>query len=139
MRNYAPTKASREDFLPRNAFLSAKFFALRYPDWKEELAALRYSGTKAIRYTGMPHGTDVGNPVEAIGIKIDALRRKMGMVEQAAIDTSPDLCQWILKGATEDYTADELQGLGMPASNSTYYRLRRRFYSILSNEIDRHF
>ncbi len=57
----------------------------------------------------------------------------MDMVEQTAIETDGDLCNYILLAVTEGISYDGLKmRFNIPCSKDAYYELYRRFFWLLS-------
>jgi hypothetical protein len=124
--------------LDKHEFNIAYHHALMYQSWLSEYNALADPST-GLRYD-KEHVQ--GNPLDTTeknGMRRAELRERMKVVEQAAIETDPELYQYILMGVTfEDMTFDMLQARHhIPCARNTYYERRRRFYWILWQRIEK--
>lgn len=122
-------------WLSRRRYLSLYHFCLQYQEWKDEYATL--DGKKAINMDGMPHGSSVGSPTEALGVRRAELSGLIKMIEDTAHETDPMLAKYILRGVTDEnatYTYLQMM-MDMPCSRNTYYQRKRRFYWLLSKKI----
>lgn len=126
--------------LSRHKFMMVYHYAMQYQEWHDRLRALTDSvGT--IVSDGQPHGNAVGNPTESLGMKRAELDEKIKSVEDAAREATQD-CGWmysfLLRGVTDsDVTYDYLRTvMGLPCGKNTYYEHRRKFYYILSQNLN---
>jgi len=123
--------------LSKEQFLSAKYFALRYNEWRMEYDAL-HDTARAITYSDMPKGSLLTeSPVEEAAIRCEGVLRKIKLIEQTASEAGGDLHQYLLKAVTnEGITYNALRTLNeIPCSHNTYYKIRRRFYYLLAQKI----
>ena len=125
--------------LDKHEFNIAYHHALMYQSWLSEYNALADPST-GLRYDkDFIQNANLPDLTEKNGIRRAELRKKMEVVEQAAIETDPDLYQYILMGVTfEDMTFDILQTKHkIPCARNTYYDRRRRFYWLLWQRIEK--
>ena len=122
-------------WISKHRFYELYHFCLQYQEWKDEYATL--DGKKAINMDGMPHGSGVGSPTEALGIQRAELSAKINLVESAAHETDPALEKYIIKGVTdENATFTYLKMImGIECSDFTYYARRRKFFWILDKKL----
>lgn len=79
----------------------------------------------------MPHGKGgTSDPVSTMASRRDKLLRDVDMIERAAHIAGGDLYPWLLKCVTTRVKVETLV-TECPASESTIYRMRRRFFFIL--------
>lgn len=121
-------------WISKHRFYELSHYCMQYNEWKDEYRTLESQMIKGIDYDGMPHGTDVGNPTESIGIRMAELRDKIETVESVAEETDPVLAKYILKAVTnEDVTFNYLkQFMDMPCEKDMYYDRRRKFYWLMN-------
>lgn len=106
-----------------------------YPVWVKELETLPDT-SKAVTYDSDKVQTSGGYDATAeLAIRRNELAKKVWTVNDVAKQVAPDLWTWIIKGTTEDCTADQLIQQGMPCSRNHYYQKRRKFYYLLSGRI----
>lgn len=121
-------------WISKHRFYELYHFCLQYQEWKDEYNTL--DGKKAINMDGMPHGSSVGSPTEALGIRRAELYNKIHLVEAIANEADPALSKYILKGVTEEgITFTYLQmRMGINCAPGTYYDRRRRFFWLLDKK-----
>lgn len=126
--------------LSKHEFMMVYHYALQYQEWHDRLRALTDS-VGAIVSDGQPHGNAIGNPTENLGMKRVELDEKIQSVESAVKEATLD-CSWmypyLLRAVTDsDVTFDYLRTvMGLPCGKNTYYEHRRKFYFILSQNLN---
>ena len=109
-----------------------KEFCYQYPEWELKVNANR-DVLKAVKYDGMPSGTGIGRPTEAISLENVELEELMKIVEDSAKEADYEIWQWILAGVTDPFnTFNRLKGRGMPCERDKYYEGRRKCYFLVS-------
>ena len=124
-------------WISKHRFYEIAHHCMQYKEWIDEYKVLSGKAIDGVDYDGMPHGTNVGNPTEALGMKLTELKSKIDTVEMTAIETDPTLAKYILKAVTnEDVTFNYLKTImEMPCERDMYYDRRRRFYWLMSQKI----
>lgn len=80
----------------------------------------------------LPHGSGSNSdPVSVVAEKRDKLLRDVRMIEQAAKLSAGDYAPYILRAVTKRCGVQKIIADGCPCSESTFYRLRRRFFHTL--------
>ena len=123
--------------LSKMQFLRAKYYALSYNEWRAEYNSIADTA-RGITYSDMPKGSlNVESPVEEAAIRVQDLGDKLRLIESTAYEAAGDLYPYLIKGVTnEGITFNALKLLEeIPCEAKTYYRIRRRFYFILSQKI----
>ena len=117
-------------------YCMAMHFAYQYHDWKKELSGLTDT-SKAIQYSDMPKGNINPDPTGDLVERRERLVRNVDIVEQFAMESDPELYEWLMLGVTNDgVNYNSLHTLkGIPCSRNTYYDRRRKFYYLLSKKI----
>lgn len=123
--------------ISKHKFLEVKYHCLQYPEWRKELANL----TDAIK--GMQYGQEGKgsksqvSSTERLAIKRLELEEKCKRIEQTAIETDPEIYQWLLEGVTTEYATYRYlrDAKGIPCGDQKYYKTRRKFYWLLSQKI----
>jgi hypothetical protein len=134
MRLYAP-KGRGQYKLPPEIYRLAVQWCRCYPVWVRELETPPDT-SKAITYDQDKVQTSGGYDATAeLAIRRMELAKKVRLINDVAKMTTPDLYTWLLKGVTENYTADQLIAQGMPCSKNLYYRKRYIFYYKLAKRI----
>lgn len=119
-------------WIDKHRYYELKHFCLQYPIWKKAYSSLdslsnRPADLAAIR------STNLSDPTAKCAEAKLYYSERMKLVEQAAIESDPDLFDYILKGVTEERSYDYLKtNLGIPCSRDTYYDRYRKFFWILN-------
>lgn len=123
--------------LGKHEFYTAYHYALQYPEWVKEKAAIESS-----QLQGMKYDTDKVQTSGGVDQMPDIAERAIGLDAQirtivsAAKEADEDLSAWILAGAIEEgMTFYKLQRKGIPCGKKMYYDRRRKFYYLLSKKI----
>lgn len=121
-------------WISKHRFLEISHHCMQYNEWKDEYRTLESQLLKGVEYDGMPHGTDVGNPTEIVGMRMAELKTKIERVENVAKEADPVLAKYILKAVTnEDVTFNYLkQFMDIPCEKDMYYDRRRKFYWLMN-------
>lgn len=118
--------------LERHRYYELRHFCLQYPIWKQlraELDSISKSGAMNEPVNKKPN---ISSPVEDCVEQRQFYSDRIEMIENAAKRASPELARYILKAVTEDYSYDYLSTvLDIPCCRSVYYKLYRRFFSLL--------
>lgn len=133
----AELSKNNEFWISKHAFYTAYHYALQYNEWRDEYERVT-GGVRAVNYDGMPHGSTVGNPTESAGLRGAELSAKMRLIERIAEQADADIWKYILKAVTnEGVTYEYLRGImGIPCGHNQYYKARRRFYYLLSQQLE---
>lgn len=85
----------------KNAYRELRYFCLRYPEMKKQLAELRspYSSPRA---SGMPHRSSTGDPTARSAERAAELSRSCEMIEQAAIEAGEQDYPYLLLAVTQE-------------------------------------
>lgn len=118
-------------YLSKERTYELKHFCRQYNEWKEQLASL--SHVIAVR-TDKARGSDIYgvDPTEKLVEAREECRRKMEMVEEAAIQADPALCRYILLGVTEGLSYDKIRArMNIPCNRDMYYDYYHKFFWLL--------
>lgn len=124
-------------WISKHRFYEIEHHCLQYKEWKDEYLALSTQGIKGVDYDGMPHGTNVSNPTENVGMRMAMLKDKIDLVEKTAEEADPSLAKYILKAVTnEGISFNYLKMvMGIPCEKDMYYNRRRKFYWLMSQRM----
>lgn len=118
--------------IDKHRYYELKHFCLQYPVWKRiysELDGFRSSGTDVAPSKNISPSDPTAQSVEKRLYYLE----KMETVEQAAIESDPELATYILRAVTEELSYTYLKArLDIPCSRDTYYDRYRRFFWLLS-------
>ena len=78
-------------------------------------------------------GTD---PTEQLASRRMELERNCQLIEQTAIESDPDIYQYILKAVTDENITYRYLNMvmGIPCGKKMYYDRRRKFYWLLNQK-----
>lgn len=133
MRNYQPDYT---DFgISRDRYRELLAFCRQYQEWKAEAGSLL--GVGAQRYSSMPHGTDVSDPVFRVVLRRENLLAKIQLVEDVAqaVDNGrwrAALIQNICMGKALKFIDPAI----LPTSRrNAFYQQRRAFFDLLNRRL----
>lgn len=119
--------------ISRSRYRELYYFCLQYDERRRDIEKLQHQTPP--KADGMPRGGGISNPTERVGIKIAQLAMENKIMEQAAIEASPDLCFWLLEAAKYDLKYDFLHlREGMPCGKNEFQKLRHKFYYLLDQK-----
>lgn len=119
-------------WIDKHRYYELKHFCLQYPTWKQ--LYLESDGYQRHRISDVRViGGYMSDPTfEAADRKL-YFQSKMEMVEQAAIQSDPELKNYILRAVTEGLSFTFLKArLEIPCGKDMYYDRYRRFFWLLS-------
>ena len=118
-------------WIGKHRYYELKHFCLQYPIWKKAYAALDGLSKR-------PQDLEVfvtSDPTARCAESRLFFADRMEMVEQAAIDASPDLYPYILRAVTEGLSYNSLKmQYDIPCCREVYYDCYRRFFGLLSRK-----
>lgn len=120
---------------PRQDYLTAIHWCLRYPDWKKELASMPVQ--RGICYDNERVQTSGGYDATAeLAMRRVEIEGKINLLETTAKLCMPQCTEYLIKGVTTDgIRIEDLISQGMPYSRNTYLLMRQKFYHLLSKKI----
>lgn len=123
-------------WISKHRYYELKHFCLQYPTWKKAYAALDDICVSPMNLAIVTSASGTpGDPTAKCAIAKMYYSEKINMVEKVAIQTDKELCNYILKGVTEELSYTYLRTkLDMPCSKDTYYDRYRKFFWLLSKE-----
>lgn len=122
-------------YLPKEDYLTALHFCLRYPTWAAILNTAA-DATKAVSYERDKIQTSGGSdPSADLAIKRVECARKMKLVDNTIFEVAPEIGRFLRLGVCYGVREWQLEDMGMPCSHNMYYDLRRKFYWTLAQKI----
>ena len=126
----ATISKKNEYYISKHRYYELKHFCLQYPEWMKEYKAINYS-VKGIDPAKERFGENLDITSE-LAIRREELRKKMEMVEQAALNTDPELVDYILMAVTDGTSFEYLKmNKNIPCSRDMFYSRYRRFFKML--------
>ena len=135
MSKYRVPSTKNKYYIPKEDYLTAIHYSLRYPLWLAELNDAEDTST-AIRYDldkvqTSPSANTVFNAAE----KSIALREKIELIDGLIAMCAEGMEHFLRLGVCYGLTFDQLKIKGLPCEKDMYYRIRRRYYYELSRRI----
>ena len=125
--------------LPKEEYLTAIHYALRYPYLIAELETVASADTgQAIQYDKPVVQTSGGyDPVSTIAIKREEIQDKIDKINGALEKVAPDEIErkYLMMGVCYGANYWQLDRQGIPFGKSRYYKMRKMFYFILAKII----
>lgn len=132
MGNVRPLNQSKYG-ISKNRFWELYYWCLQYGEWKNELK-YNTNTVGSMEITDMPTSHNGGDSTQQLAMRRGVLEQRCRLIEQTAIETDPDLYQYILKAVTtEGVTYHYLKMIMyIPCGRTMYYERRKKFYWLLS-------
>lgn len=137
MSKYRLPSKNSDYCIPKEDYLTAIHYALRYPLWKEEVDCMADT-SKAITYDKdkVQASSEYDSTFEAaVRISDSYPMSRIRMIDNIITLVSDGMDYYLRLGVCYGLTFDQLKGKGMPCERKMYYSMRRRFYFELSKKI----
>ena len=137
MSKYRTPSEKSKYFIPKEDYLTAIHYSLRYPIWKEEVEIMADT-SKAITYDKdkVQSFSDYDSTMErAIKIAESNKQHKMQIIDDTIQKVAGGMDYWLRLGVCYGLTFDQLKGKGMPCERDSYYLMRRKYYFELVKRI----
>lgn len=135
MGKYRTPSKNSKYYIPKEDYLTAIHYSLRYPLWKEEVADMANTA-KAIVYDKDKVQTSNGyDSTYEAAVRIQEKQHKLQLIDDTIHDVADGLDYWLRLGVCYGLTFDQLKGKGMPCEHKKYYLIRRMYYYKLSKKI----
>lgn len=135
MAKYRIPSEKSKYYIPKEDYLTAIHYSLRYPLWLAEVKN-KADTSKAIRYDEEKVQTSGDSDTTAdAAIKISEITEKINLIDGIIRSVAPDMEYWLRLGVCYGLTFDQLKGKKMPCERDAYYLMRRHYYYELSKKI----
>lgn len=135
MGKYRTPSTSSKYYIPKEDYLTAIHYSLRYPLWKEEVADMSNTA-RAITYDKDKVQSSGGyDSTYEAAVRIQEKQHKLQLIDDTIHDVADGLDYWLRLGVCYGLTFDQLKGKGMPCEHKKYYLIRRMYYYKLSKKI----
>ena len=135
MSKYRIPSEKSKYYIPREDYLTAIHYSLRYPLWLAEVKA-KADTSKAIRYDKekVQVSNDFDSTSEA-AIRISEINEKIKLIDEVIKQVAPDMEYWLRLGVCYGLTFEQLKSKGLAYERDAYYLMRRHYYYELSRRI----
>lgn len=126
-------------YIDKHRYYELKHFCLQYNEWKRAFAEIDgYSASSSMAAIGSGgSSSEIYDPTSKYVMMKNFYARRIGLIEDAAIATDPELHTYIIKAVTEGLSYTHLKTkLDIPCGKDTYYKLYRKFFWILNKTRD---
>lgn len=130
MSKYRTPKPSSKYAIPKEDYLTAIHYSLRYPLWKEEVDTMADT-SRAITYDKdkVQTSSDYDSTYEAaVRISDSYAMQKIKLIDDLLTLVAGTMDTWLRLGVCYGLTFNQLKGKGMPCEKDMYYTMRRRYY-----------
>lgn len=130
-----PSKKSKY-YIPKEDYLTAIHYSLRYPLLKQEVEDMANTA-RAITYDKekVQTSTDYDSTYEA-AVRIQDKQKKIQLIDDTIEMVAGDeLAIYLRKGVCHGFNYNQLKSAGMPCGESYYYDMRRHYYYELIKKI----
>lgn len=135
MSKYRTPSTSSKYYIPKEDYLTAIHYSLRYPLWKEEVADMANTA-KAIVYDKDKVQSSGGyDSTYEAAVRIQEKQSKIQLIDDTIMLVAGGMDYWLRLGVCYGLTFDQLKGKGMPCEKDKYYLMRRRYYFEISRRI----
>jgi hypothetical protein len=137
MSKFRPLSRKNKYYIPKEDYLTAIHYSLRYPVWKQEIDAIADTA-KAIRYDkdNVQSSGDYDATFEAaVKLSESTIASKVKLIDDTISQVSKGMDNWIRLGVCYGLTFEQLKQKGMPCERDMYYDIRRHYYYELSKRI----
>ena len=137
MSKFRPLSRKNKYYIPKEDYLTAIHYSLRYPVWKQEIDAIADTA-KAIQYDkdNVQSSGDYDATFEAaVKLSESTIVKKVQLIDDTIGQVSKGMDNWLRLGVCYGLTFDQLKNKGMPCERDMYYEIRRHYYYELSKKI----
>jgi len=135
MSKYRIPSSNSKYYIPKEDYLTAVHYALRYPLWVAMIQDARDTST-AIRYDKDKVQTSPSaDMIPNAAIRSTELIDKVNLIDSIINLCTDDMQYFLRLGVCYGLTFNQLKGQGMPCERDKYYLMRKMFYYNLSQKI----
>ena len=137
MGKYRAPSESSKYYIPKEDYLTAIHYSLRYPLWKEEVETMANT-SKGITYDKDKVQSSFGYDSTfeaALKIADSGKQHKIQLVDDTIRLVADGMDYWLRLGVCYGLTFEQLKGKGLPCERDIYYLIRRRYYFELIKKI----
>lgn len=137
MSKYRTPSNKSKYFIPKEDYLTAIHYSLRYPLWKEEVDNMADT-SRAICYDKdrvQTSGNYDSTFEAAVRITDSYAMQKIKMIDDIIALVADGMDYYLRLGVCYGLTFDQLKGKGLPCEKDKYYLMRRHYYFELSKRI----
>lgn len=135
MSKYRAPSENSKYYIPKEDYLTAIHYSLRYPLWKEEVADMANTARAIVYDKDRVQSSGNYDSTYEAAVRIQEKQHKLQLIDDTIHDVADGLDYWLRLGVCYGLTFDQLKGKGMPCEHKKYYLIRRMYYYKLSKKI----
>jgi hypothetical protein len=135
MSKYRILSTKNKYSLPKEEYLTAIHYSLRYPLWVEELKTAADTG-RAIRYDKdkVQSSNDYDQTAE-VAMRMVEISSKISLVDDTIHTVAKGMDAFLRMGVCYGLTFPQLKTRGIPCEKKCYYEMRQKYYYLLAQKI----
>lgn len=135
MSKYRILSTKNKYSLPKEEYLTAIHYSLRYPLWLEELRTAADTG-RAIRYDKdkVQTSNDFDQTAE-VAMRMVEISSKVSLVDETIHQAAKGMDNFLRMGVCYGMTFPQLKAKGIPCEKNCYYDMRQKYYYLLAQKI----
>ena len=121
--------------MPKEDYLAALHWCLRYPQWEKELAVMP-DPSRAIRYDQdrVQSSGDYDSTYELAVTRLE-IESKKTLLEEIVRSVDSTLYDYLIMGVAYGFTYYQLRDKGIPCGRRQYYERRQAIYQKVAKKI----
>ena len=134
MSKYRIPSEKSKYYMPKEDYLTAIHYSLRYKRWLKEVNEIADTSA-AIRYDKDKGQTSPDDPTFNAAVKIAKINEKIKLIDDVITLVTSDNGHYLKLGVCYGLTFTQLKNMGMPYEKDAYYLMRRHYYYELAKRI----
>ena len=135
MSKYRVPSERSKYYIPKEDYLTAIHYSLRYPLWKQEVTDMANTA-RAITYDkDKVQSTNNFDSTFEAAVRIEEKQHKIQLIDDTIEKVAGNMSEWLRLGVCYGLTFDQLKGKKMPCERDMYYLMRRHYYYELVKKI----
>ena len=123
-------------WISKERYYELKHFCLQYPEWRKLYSELS-EASFPLAFSDVRYDSTLTDSTGDKASEMFSLRRKMSLIEDAAVRADNTLCRYIFKAVTENLSYVYMDTImHIPCGKDMFYDRYRKFFWLLSSERD---
>jgi hypothetical protein len=135
MSKYRVPSEKSKYYIPKEDYLTAIHYSLRYPLLKQEVEDMANTARAIVYDKDKVQTSGNYDSTYEAAVRIQEKQHKIQLIDETIEQVAGDLADYLRKGVCYGLTFDQLKGKGMPCEDKKYYTMRRHYYYELSKKI----
>ena len=135
MSKYRTPSTSSKYYIPKEDYLTAIHYSLRYPLLKQEVADMANTARAIVYDKDKVQTSGNYDSTYEAAVRIQEKQHKIQLIDDTIEQVAGDLANYLRKGVCYGFNYNQLKFDGMPCGETQYYTMRRHYYYELSKKI----